>query len=290
MAEWSRNKVDSSILNDGNEYTVDSQLSLEALNGMVNAGLYAQDFAEALADSADTSEANVVGTPSVSFIDYTKNGKTYKKFKFSNLKGATGDKGDQGIQGIQGLKGDKGDKGDTGTPAGFGTPTSSVAKLPAGSTPSVYVTTSGANTAKVFDFAFSIPEATLPDNAVAENVLWESKNFKNIYADKKTITGVYDSSKHLKIYFASYEQIFCMYLKPVADEGLVYEYNSRYLHHVQAITNGIRINQYKLTVKPSGTDLNLTSVLEYFDIVNGTTSSGTTIYPINFYKVTEVVV
>ena len=93
MATWSRNKVDSSTINNGNEYTIDSQVSLEQLNAMVNAGLYSQDFAEALAEGADTSEAGTVGTPSVSFIDYVKDGKTYKKFKFSNLKGEKGDIG-----------------------------------------------------------------------------------------------------------------------------------------------------------------------------------------------------
>ena len=49
-------------------------------------------------------------------------------------------------------KGDKGNTGDTGPAAGFGTPTASVdANV---GTPSVQVTASGPNTAKVFNFAF----------------------------------------------------------------------------------------------------------------------------------------
>lgn len=49
-------------------------------------------------------------------------------------------------------KGDKGAKGNTGSAAGFGTPTASVdANV---GTPSVQVTASGPNTAKVFNFAF----------------------------------------------------------------------------------------------------------------------------------------
>ena len=70
-------------------------------------------------------------------------------------------KGETGPQGPQGPKGDKGDpgatgpKGDTGangTSAGFGTPTASVdANV---GTPSVTVTASGSNTAKVFNFVF----------------------------------------------------------------------------------------------------------------------------------------
>lgn len=97
MATWSRNKVDSSTLNRGNEYEKGDRVSREQLNAIVNAGLYAQDFAEALSDSPDTTEANIVGVPSVETVDYEKNGKTYKKFKFSNLKG------EQGIQGEKGL-------------------------------------------------------------------------------------------------------------------------------------------------------------------------------------------
>lgn len=49
-------------------------------------------------------------------------------------------------------KGDKGDKGDTGAAAGFGTPTATIDNNTG--TPSVTVTASGANTAKVFNFAF----------------------------------------------------------------------------------------------------------------------------------------
>lgn len=50
------------------------------------------------------------------------------------------------------VKGAKGDKGDTGSAAGFGTPTASVdANV---GTPSVTVTATGPDTAKVFDFAF----------------------------------------------------------------------------------------------------------------------------------------
>lgn len=64
-----------------------------------------------------------------------------------------------GVQGLQGPKGDKGDKGDTGeqgkvgAAAGFGTPTVTVSNTVG--TPSAEVTTSGANTAKVFKFAFT---------------------------------------------------------------------------------------------------------------------------------------
>ena len=90
MAEWSRNKVDSSQLNNGNEFDNNSSLALDEINAVVNGGLYSQDFSEHLADTPDTTEANNVGTATVSFVDNIVNGKTFKKLKFSNLKGDKG--------------------------------------------------------------------------------------------------------------------------------------------------------------------------------------------------------
>lgn len=53
---------------------------------------------------------------------------------------------------LNGVDGAPGEKGDTGAAAGFGTPTATIdANV---GTPSVTVTASGANTAKVFNFAF----------------------------------------------------------------------------------------------------------------------------------------
>lgn len=104
MAEWTRSKVDSDQLNGGQEYTTNSNVSREQLNSMVNAGLYAQDFAEKLVEDIDTSEANNVGTPTVTVVAGTgaTTDKPYKKFKFANLKGEKGDKGDKGDKGESG--------------------------------------------------------------------------------------------------------------------------------------------------------------------------------------------
>ena len=56
------------------------------------------------------------------------------------------------LNGVDGSPGVKGDTGATGTAAGFGTPTATIdANV---GTPSVTITSSGANTAKVFNFAF----------------------------------------------------------------------------------------------------------------------------------------
>lgn len=95
---WNRNKVDSSTINNGNEYEKGDRVSRQNLNAMVNAGLFAQDFAEKLVTNIDTSEIGNVGTPSIVLVDgdgATTN-KPYKKFKFSNLKGDKGETGDKG--------------------------------------------------------------------------------------------------------------------------------------------------------------------------------------------------
>lgn len=204
MGKWTRDKVDSGKLNNGNEYEAKDRLSREQLNAMVNSGLYAQDFAEHLADTPDTSGANNVGTPTVEVVDNVVNGKVYKKFKFSNLKG---EQGIQGIQGVQGEKGDKGDKGDRGangvsanhywngttltvvsasgsssadlqgTPGGFGTPTASATTLQAGSNATVSVTASGSNASKVFNFNFGIPKGADAKGAVTINGAEATVNF-----------------------------------------------------------------------------------------------------------------
>lgn len=100
MAEWDRNKVEQSNINDGKEFTSNDVLTVAELNAMVNNSFYAVDFVEAMADAPDISDIDGDGTPNVSLVN---NGK-FKRFKFSNLKGDKGDRGD---------KGDKGDKGDS---------------------------------------------------------------------------------------------------------------------------------------------------------------------------------
>lgn len=95
--------------------------------------------------SATVSVDGTTGTPSAQAS--VNNG--VLALSFSGLKG---EKGETGATGETGAKGDKGDKGNTGAAAGFGTPTATVDANTG--TPSVEVSASGANTAKVFAFAF----------------------------------------------------------------------------------------------------------------------------------------
>ena len=77
------------------------------------------------------------------------NASTAKWAYVGSIKGNTGA---QGAKGDTGSQGPQGNTGPAGTAAGFGTPTASVdANV---GTPSVTVTASGANTSKVFNFAF----------------------------------------------------------------------------------------------------------------------------------------
>lgn len=69
--------------------------------------------------------------------------------------GATGAKGEKGDTGATGPQGEKGDKGDTGAAAGFESPTGSITIDDTIGTPSVTITATGPDTAKIFNFAFS---------------------------------------------------------------------------------------------------------------------------------------
>ena len=100
MADWSRDKVDASNLNNGQEYTLDSDVSLEQLNAVVNNSLYAGDFVEELTN-IDTTKINNVGEANVR-VESSPNAtptKPYKRLVFENLKGEPGKDGTIGKDG-----------------------------------------------------------------------------------------------------------------------------------------------------------------------------------------------
>lgn len=136
MAEFKPSKKNAVDFNNNTQYrdydpsTGQNGDAVQAstINNLVESQLWTQALAT---NAPDTSEANVVGTPSVEIATASDG---TPKLKFKNLKGVTGS------------------TGATGAAAGFGTPTASVdANV---GTPQVTVTASGANTAKVFNFAF----------------------------------------------------------------------------------------------------------------------------------------
>ena len=109
-------------------------------------------------EKGDTGEAAGFGVPVITVDDTTgtpsatveASGPDTAKvftFAFSGLKGETGPRGEQGPQGATGTQGPQ------GTAAGFGEATASVDGSTG--TPDVTVSTSGPDTAKVFDFQFS---------------------------------------------------------------------------------------------------------------------------------------
>jgi hypothetical protein len=93
---WSRDRVDSSNINNGNEYQKGDRVSRQQLNAMVNAGLYSQDFVEALTETPVVNNEEVNANPTVNLIPYDKNGKQFYKFEFNNIKGKTGATGVDG--------------------------------------------------------------------------------------------------------------------------------------------------------------------------------------------------
>ena len=63
------------------------------------------------------------------------------------------------LDSLKGAPGQSGKDGTSGPAAGFGTPSASAVSVPSGMAPSVEVTASGPDIAKVFDFIFRIPRA-----------------------------------------------------------------------------------------------------------------------------------
>ena len=97
------------------------------------------DGTNATITGANATITGGYGTPGVNVtVGGTASARSFT-FAFSNLRGATGN------------------TGATGSAAGFGTPTASVTTGNPGTQASVTVNATGANTAKIFDFNFTIP-------------------------------------------------------------------------------------------------------------------------------------
>lgn len=158
MAQFSAKKIDTTTINGGQQVVNGSGVTPELFNAPVESALYTEKAIEVLTSNIDTSDADVVGTPTVSFSSKTEGGVEYKYLKFANLKGKTGNTGRTGPEGPEGKIGPVGPKGETGEAAGFGTPTISVETLEEGSTATASVRATGEDTAKVFNFNFGLPK------------------------------------------------------------------------------------------------------------------------------------
>lgn len=100
MSEFNPKKIDTSIINGGRKYDNDSGVQPNLFNDIVEGVAYVDEEMQALTEQPDTSEASLVGEPTVTLVNTVYNGRTHKKFKFSRLKG---EQGEQGVQGETGL-------------------------------------------------------------------------------------------------------------------------------------------------------------------------------------------
>lgn len=113
--EWSRQKVNSQNLNNGQEYTTDSQVSIEQLNAMVNSGLYSQDIVDGLkaqpySASATYKYPNIVTYNGSSYMAIYAVDGVYAEFNNIAPTNSTywAILAQKGQDGIDGVKGDSG--------------------------------------------------------------------------------------------------------------------------------------------------------------------------------------
>ncbi len=88
MAVWNKTKVNPSTINGGNRYENGQQLSVDAVNAMIESGLYAQEYVENFAN-----QQPVVKTDDGGLAVTLEGTGDYKHFVFHNIKGNKGDTG-----------------------------------------------------------------------------------------------------------------------------------------------------------------------------------------------------
>lgn len=99
MAEWNKNKVESSAINGGKEFTTDDVLTVKELNALVNNSLYGVEVAELNTFSIGTVTSGDVASATITGVAPNK------KLNLVLPKGEKGDKGDTGsVSGLDVLK------------------------------------------------------------------------------------------------------------------------------------------------------------------------------------------
>lgn len=93
MSEFNPKKIDTSIINSGRKYEQGDGVQPNLFNDIVEGVAYVDEEMQALTEQPDTSEASLVGEPTVTLVNTVYNGRTHKKFKFSRLKGEQGEQG-----------------------------------------------------------------------------------------------------------------------------------------------------------------------------------------------------
>lgn len=111
--------------------------------------------------------------------------KTYKEL-IKSLRSAARNGSGTAQSGASTVYGEKGDKGDTGDAAGFGEPTAKASRVGTSEDPTVKVTASGPDTAKVFAFEFGIPQG-LPGQNGQNGKDGAAAGFGEITAEAETL-------------------------------------------------------------------------------------------------------
>lgn len=135
------------------EVIAEALANLDARMSAVENAVNEANVGERIADSLDAQVLKIGGVDAINSIKAASGSDIATPGTPSVDVSIDGNEATLTFHKLKGAKGDKGDQGNTGTAAGFGTPTATVdANV---GTPSVSVSASGPNTAKVFSFAFS---------------------------------------------------------------------------------------------------------------------------------------